>query len=102
MYSKIVLPSVIGTFLSIFPLFNSNGKHIPFPARFPAWYPFDYKQPIIFDLIYDHQSIAVTILGFVNLNVDVLMANLMSYVAGECMVLVNCLEKLYKMTRNSK
>lgn len=46
LYGSTILPVMQNatTFWSIFPIFNATGIDIPFLA----WYPFDYKQPIVF------------------------------------------------------
>lgn len=98
LFNSIIVPVIGATFWSVCPLFNDNGIDLPFPA----WYPFDYKQPIVFQLIYAHQIISAVTCAILNLNVDELMAGLMYNIAGEFVILENNLENLYELTNEFK
>lgn len=94
-----ILIPIAALFWGLAPLFDSQERSLPFIA----WYPFDHTKPVLYELVFAHQMIAMIFCAFINFDIDILMGGLMGYIAGECMVLENCLENMYEDTkRNGK
>lgn len=72
------------------PIFSKT----PYTLPLNCWYPFDYKKPIIYEIVYFHQSVSALIDVFVNLNGATLAAGFLAYLSAECDVLVDLLRNL--------
>lgn len=72
------------------PIFSKT----PYTLPLNCWYPFDYKKPVIYEIVYFHQSISALIDIFVNLNGATLAAGFLAYLSAQCEVLVDLLRNL--------
>lgn len=91
----IVVPLTCLPFWNAMPLLGSQELRLPFLT----WYPYDINGTMPFTLTYLHQTVSISLISCVNMNVDCLMGGLMAYTAGECMVLEDCLENMVEMTK---
>ncbi|XP_023312746.1 odorant receptor 83a-like, partial [Anoplophora glabripennis] len=66
----------------------------PYTLPLNCWYPFDYKRPVVYEIVYFHQSVSALIDIFVNLNGATLAAGFLAYLSAECDVLVDLLKNL--------
>lgn len=67
-----------------------------------AKYGVDYMQPGYYEAFFTQQAISMTLIIFIHLNCDGVVSKLMAYAAGELLVLQDCLENIYEMTKKVK
>ena len=97
-FSTVVVGTLI--FWAIFPILDGSYKEYRLP--FWAWYPFDTKTSPMYQIIYLYQVFSIWFLAISNVNMDTLMAALMTYTSTQCDILCDNLRNLKGEDFNAK
>ncbi|RZB38890.1 7tm 6 domain containing protein, partial [Asbolus verrucosus] len=93
MFNAFKIPAVSAVLLcGIIPVFSGSYKRFGLP--FPSWYPFDIKKSPLYQIVYTHQIVSVTLLAIAIVNIDMLISALMMYIATQCDILCDNLRNI--------
>ncbi|RZC32402.1 7tm 6 domain containing protein [Asbolus verrucosus] len=88
---------LVGTYV-LRPLF-AEGKQLPTLA----WMPFDYQQPIVYEIIFTYVSICTLYLACVNVATDSFICISMMQIGSQCDLICDTLRNIYAISKtNSK
>lgn len=85
------LVELTGAFALTTSMFSDYSKH---QLTFRAWLPFNYSSPILFRIVYAHQSISMTVGSVLHIACDSLICGLLTHICSQLEILECHLKKI--------